>query len=88
MALDVGLSLKIDPRQILTEWYPYQLCSVYAVTVNEKWAQAYSMLDDKERLKHPEVMVSRALTGEEAIKYKEQKNRQMAKILDQKMNKR
>lgn len=80
MAIDVGLALKIDPRLIIKEWYPYQLSSVYAQVMNNKYTEAYVLMDSKEKAKNPEVFIARILTEEELESYKRQRISVLSKL--------
>ena len=78
MAIEVGLAGFGDPREILDEWYPYQLASVYAYVTNKTYKDGYNRLSKEEQNKYPEVVVERDLEPDELIIYKKQLKKEIS----------
>jgi len=78
MCIKLGLSLKIDPEHIYSTWSPVKLITIYTDVVNSEYKRYYSSLQDKEKYKHPEVLIERILNKKEVEQYTEQRHQKAA----------
>lgn len=83
MAMIVGEYYHLDPTWIYQNYYPNQLVSTFSYIVNKRQQEKLAGMNEKDKVGEPEVLVERILTEEEMEKYKAQRQKEMAKRIEQ-----